>query len=96
MNYDLSAFDLPCPEGIPPLIFKALRTHVVDHRPVGHFVTAVLENDLKLAVLRADEFSLAGLKRIVLFCYNDIPSPAWGSPQKVAKWLEQAPTQDIG
>jgi hypothetical protein len=87
MTYDLSAFEKPCPDGIPPLIFKALKAHVVDHQPVGHFVTAVLENDLKQAILRADPDSLAALKRIVLFCYNDIPSPAWGSPEKIQAWL---------
>ena len=55
----------------------------------GGFVTAVLENDLKGAFGRADAINLAHLQEIVMYCYWEIPSTCWGSPEKVATWSKQ-------
>jgi len=54
--------------------------------PVGDFLTAVLENNLKEAVLRADRENLLEIHTIVMFCYNELPGPCWGSPEKVKEW----------
>lgn len=56
-------------------------------RPIGHFLTAVMENDLREAVARGDEMSLAGLRGIVQFMYNYGPGQAWGSRAKVDAWM---------
>lgn len=74
---------------IPPLIKRAIDKHALEGRPCGHFVTAVLENDLTEAVARADENSLAALYEIVIYCCNYIPSNCWGSKEKVKAWIEQ-------
>jgi len=73
---------------IPDPIMTAIRNHVDHGRHVGSFTTAVLENDLATAVLRGDENSLRCLQAIVKYVYNDIPSRAWGSQEKVAKWRQ--------
>ena len=52
----------------------------------GHFLTAVLTNDLLEAFTRGDDASLAGLKDIFRFLYNYCPSQCWGSPGKVGAW----------
>lgn len=73
---------------IPESTIAAIRKHADHGYEVGHFVTAVLENDLKEAVNRADDFNIRVLPDIVRYCYWEIPSPCWGSPKKVAAWKE--------
>jgi hypothetical protein len=55
----------------------------------GGFLMAVLTNDLKEAMGRADAYNRASLFSIVSFCYNELPSPCWGSPDKVKVWANQ-------
>lgn len=55
----------------------------------GGFMLAVLTNDLKGAVGRADHINMKYLTNIVAYCYNDIPSDSWGSPEKVEAWLNK-------
>lgn len=72
---------------IPPKIREALDRYAKEHIAAGHFVMAVLRNDLMSAVFRADDQSLAALAAIVCYCYNELPSTCWGSPDKVTAWL---------
>jgi hypothetical protein len=51
--------------------------------PQGHFLTAVLENDLFEAIARADETSLTNLPQIVRYIYSNLPMSIYGSPEKV-------------
>jgi len=55
--------------------------------PCG-FLCAVLENDLKDAVNRADDANLAILPAYSFFLYNDAPADCYGSPAKVAAWAK--------
>lgn len=79
--------------GVPPHLLEGLRGYAVDHRPVGGFLTAVLENDLMRAVVTADVDSLACLLGIVHYVYNALPSGCHGSPEKVKAWLERKDRQ---
>lgn len=73
---------------VPESTIEAIRKHADHGYEVGHFVTAVLENNLVEAVNRADDHNLRCLADIVRYCYWEIPSPCWGSPKKVAAWIE--------
>lgn len=73
---------------ILPLIDN-LRAYRDEGRPVGDFLRALLSNDLLEAVGRADHHNIWLLPIYVGFLYNEMPSPAWGSPAKVAAWLER-------
>jgi hypothetical protein len=53
----------------------------------GHFLTAVLENNLKDAMARGDDASIAGLRDIVRFLYAYVPVSAWGNEDLVAEWM---------
>lgn len=77
---------------IPDYTMRGLRQYADDHQPVGGFLTAVLSNDLKGAFGRADENNRAAMFDIVSYCYNDIPSECWGSPEKVEAWLSRRPS----
>lgn len=73
---------------IPKNIYEGIKNYIEERLPPGHFVSAVLENNLSEAVAYADPTSLAYLKPIVQFVFNDLPSPAWGSRSIVRDWLE--------
>ncbi len=64
-----------------------------DHKiPTGDFLKAVLENNLVEAFRRADLENRRDMYEIVQFCYNELPASAWGSPEKVKRWLN--PTKE--
>jgi hypothetical protein len=75
----------------PIHILDAITDYANNHTPHGHFVTAVLENNLSEAIFRADSNSLAGLEDIVRFVYWEIPHSSHGSVEKVNAWLEAEP-----
>lgn len=74
---------------IPPEIKAAIDGHVMSGKPVGSFVQAVLENNLKTAVVKADESNYLLLGAIIGYCCNEIPVVCWGSEDAVAKWARK-------
>lgn len=74
---------------IRPKIIGSIRAYADEGRPTGGFLRAVLSNDLKEAFGRADEENQAAMLEIVQYCYNEIPSVCWGSPEAVTSWLER-------
>jgi len=66
---------------------SAIDRYVASGIPPGGFLLAVLQNDLKEAFARADEGNTRDMFEIVSYCYNNIPSVAWGSPAAVLAWL---------
>ena len=55
--------------------------------PPGSFLTAIIENDLKAAVERADDENMANLPAFVAYFYNQTPAGCWGSPENRRAWL---------
>jgi hypothetical protein len=74
--------------GVPDHLHDGLTEYIATRRPVGHFLTACLSNDLKEACARADETSKTRLWHVVFFLYNYAPGTCWGSPEKVMEWLQ--------
>lgn len=56
----------------------------------NEFVNAVLENDLKGTFAVADDENVLVVREVVMYCYQEIPSACWGSPERVRAWREQA------
>lgn len=52
----------------------------------GSFLSAVLCNDLREAVGRADDVNRERLADYIRFLYNYAPSACWGSPVKFKAW----------
>jgi len=67
-----------------------MRRYIIHHKPVGDFLTSVLENNLRLAFAHADNSNLALMHDWVKFLHNEIPGVSWGSPEKVKAWLSHA------
>ena len=57
--------------------------------PPGHFLMAVLANDLTEACGRADDSNRVALAEYISVLHNHAPSESWGSREKVRAWIEQ-------
>ncbi len=61
----------------------------VDHGvPVGGFLEAVITNNLKEAVGRADAVNIHRLNVYVMYLYNECPMGCWGSPENYRGWID--------
>lgn len=76
-----------CPKDLPGHFYGSLKLYLENGCQPGQFLTAVLSNDLAKAVAYADHEAMESLKRIVQFVYNAIPSPCWGTPDRVHAWI---------
>jgi hypothetical protein len=74
-------------DSIPDLTMDGLTRYVVQGIPPGGFLTAVICNDLKEAVGRADPQNTLALHSIVAYFYNETPSACWGSPERMQDWM---------
>lgn len=74
---------------IRPEIIESIRAYADEGRPTGGFLKAVLSNDLQGAFGKADDGNQATMFEIISYCYNEIPSACWGSPEAVKKWIEK-------
>lgn len=68
-----------------------MRRYVFDRIRTGSFLNAVLSNDLRTAVRRADPFNKHRLVGIIEFCENVLPPNAWGSEKHVDGWVMKEP-----
>lgn len=76
---------------LPERMVGALIRYFDHHLEPGHFLTAVLSNDLVEAVGRADDENKYLLPHYVIWLYNYIPGRpnGWGSPEAVKEWLRR-------
>lgn len=74
---------------IPDYMVGGLRRYIEHGIPPGHFLTAVLSNDLRGAFERGDDINRAAVENYVRFLYNYAPSNCWGSPDAFADWCKQ-------
>lgn len=74
--------------GIDGDMAEALARYVYFGIMPGSFLAAVLENNLKEAVFKADHRNKDKLREFVIVLYNYVPAEAWGSAEKVTSWLE--------
>jgi hypothetical protein len=72
---------------IRPEIREAIDAYAEMGRPVGGFLTAALENNLREAFGMADEGNIEAMFHIVCYFHNEIPGLCWGSPERVKAWL---------
>jgi hypothetical protein len=72
---------------IPLHMHDALALYLEYGVPPGDFLLAVLENNLKEAVGRADKQNLHNIPAFVAFLYNEAPTGAWGTPGNIRQWI---------
>lgn len=79
---------LPNLELIVPRFKESIDAYIESGRPTGHFLSAVLRNDLKEAIGRADSEAIDNIPHIVAYLYNKAPMNCWGSNEAVANWYK--------
>ena len=78
---------IPNEEHCPEHIRASLNEYVLRGRPLGGFLTAVMENDLVGAIALADGVNLNLLPHIAAWVVKNVPTNVYGSPQAVAAHL---------
>lgn len=73
---------------IPDRMLAGLDRYLVHGIMPGDFLRLILVNDFVRAAGRADDENLANLPAYACWVYNECPSDAWGSAEKVAAWIE--------
>lgn len=74
---------------IPLRVAQQLADFAVDGVAPGHFVRAVLENNLYSAFAHADRTSKAALPDILAFVLNRMPAVCHSTEQAVEAWIAQ-------
>ena len=78
---------------IPAFKLNALKFFVEHGTLPGGFMQAVISNDLRGAVERADELNLPLIPAYVNWLYNEAPAPCWGSHKKMVEWANRKQTE---
>lgn len=73
---------------LPERFHDSIYAYIERGRPVGSFLGAVLGNDLKEALARADYDSVLELPGLVGWLYNTAPGRCWGSYEAVEAWIK--------
>lgn len=74
---------------LPEHMQHAAQDYVEKHRPVGHFLYAVLTNNLVDSFGKADEINFARMADWAEWLWNEAPARCWGSQEKVETWLDE-------
>ena len=74
---------------IPERMMGGLTRYVEHGLQPGDFLTAVITNDLKEAVARADDENIKNLPAYVGWLYNEAPAACWGSREAMDAWIAQ-------
>jgi hypothetical protein len=75
--------------GIPVRMHGGIIRYYEKGIPPGSFLTAVINNDLKEAVNRADATNVNCLKAYVMWFYNQAPGGSWGHEGACDNWIKE-------
>ena len=73
---------------IPAACRRAIIEWVINAELPGHFLQAILSNDLVEAAGRADHENVQILHVYASLLYNCLPKPSWGSHEAMMKWID--------
>jgi hypothetical protein len=72
---------------VPQNLRDAVARYITHGTEPGGFVQAVLQNDLKSAVVRAGVSSKSGLVDLVMWLIAEAPESCWGSSERYRDWI---------
>ena len=75
--------------GIPDYMQHHVAAYMETGRPVGDFLSAVINNDLNRAVAHADANNIRALPEYVRFFFNHCPVGSWGHENATSEWREK-------
>lgn len=65
----------------------AVQCYIENGLEPGSFMRALLCNDLRGAIARADGMNIARIPHWVVWMENNLPGAAWGSAQNYENWI---------
>jgi hypothetical protein len=77
--------------GIPSHMHGGIVRYVEQGVVPGGFLTAVINNDLRMACANADIHNQSKLHAFVMWFYNQAPSGCWGHENAVRDWCRPIP-----
>ena len=81
LNYTFQGFE------IPEYMARGVDRYISDCLQPGDFLTAVITNDLKKAVDRADDNNMKNIPAYIGYFYNETPVSCWGSEKNMTAWM---------
>lgn len=88
-TYNLTQFENYLTEkGVAPATIGAFLRYIEYGIEPGGFATAIVSNDLKSAVARADLSNQKRIVDIITAFYNYAPSACWGSLDNYLQWID--------
>lgn len=87
-DYYFRSFEEPTYAKIPERMREALLRYVLSGIRPGDFLTAVICNNLRAAVMGADDENIHLLREYLWWLYNIAPSACHGSPEKFENWVQ--------
>ena len=73
---------------VPATTAVGLVNYILEGIPSGHFLEAVLSNDLMKAMSRADFTNRRFLHNTCIFLFNHAPARCYGTPRIYKEWVE--------
>ena len=73
---------------IPERMMGGIERYINHGITPGHFLTAVLKNDLMEAISHGDLENQKNLVAYAGYLYNEAPTACYGSPEKVKAWVK--------
>lgn len=83
-NIDFSDYSV-----IPDDMMQSIKYYVEEGQALGHFLYALMTNDLNGAMARADTYTKLILPTYVMYVHWEIPGNCHGSPEKVKAWMQE-------
>lgn len=74
---------------IPTRMMDSLTLYITQHKNPGDFLSAVLKNDIQMAVSYGDDENLRNLPAYIGFLYNKAPHVCWGSEEAFNEWIRK-------
>ena len=74
---------------VPDEIIESIQRYVEHGIPTGGFLEAVICNNLREAVGRADHKNILILPAIVSYLYNECPMGCWGTADSFKEWISR-------
>jgi len=72
---------------LPAHVHKRLEDYIQRGMPVGGFLQAVIANDLRDAVARADDSNIQVLPALAAYLFQNAPMMAVGSREAYEQWV---------
>ena len=69
-------------------MMQGIKDYIENRWEPGSFLSAVIVNNLKQAVMYADDDNMENLPAFVDYFYNHAPIDCWGSEENFLGWLE--------